>query len=57
MTGNCFRALAGIALAAVLVVALLLFTFTDVWPYMHEVIWQQSWKPVCARPDGSVGFC
>lgn len=30
---------------------------TDVWPYMHEVIWQHSWKPVCADPNGKLVFC
>lgn len=38
-------------------VALALFAFTDVWPYMHEVIWQQSWKPVCDYGHGKLEFC
>ena len=37
--------------------AIALFAFTDVSPYMHEVIWQHSWKPVCAQPDGTTRFC
>lgn len=38
-------------------VALVVFGFTDVWPYMREVIWQQSWHPVCPLPNGGLEFC
>jgi hypothetical protein len=38
-------------------VVLLTFMFTDVWPYMHEVIWQHSWRPVCNDGHGHMEFC
>jgi len=34
-----------------------IFAFTDMWPYMHEVIWQHSWHPVCPLPRGGLEFC
>jgi hypothetical protein len=45
------------ALVLILLVAMVLFGFTDTWPYMHEVIWQQSWHPVCPLPNGGLEFC
>lgn len=36
---------------------IVLFALTDTWPYMHEVIWQQSWHPVCPLPNGGLEFC
>lgn len=49
--------LIGWLLAAMIGITIMVFAFTDVWPYMHEVIWQQSWKPVCPGPHGEVVFC
>lgn len=40
-----------------LLVTLGVFGFTDAWPYMHEVIWQHSWHPVCPLPNGGLEFC
>lgn len=51
-----FRIACWVAVAALLAVTAL-FVFTDVSPYMHEVVWQHSWKPVCAQPDGTTRFC
>lgn len=39
------------------VIGIAVIAFTDVWPYMHEVIWQQSWKPVCDYGHGHLEFC
>ena len=46
-----------LAVAIVVVGVVALFAFTETWPYMHEVIWQRSWKPVCPAPAGGLGFC
>jgi hypothetical protein len=42
---------------ALLIAFLVVFGFTDTWPYMHEVIWQHSWHPVCPLPNGGLEFC
>jgi hypothetical protein len=49
--------LAWYVLCAIVVIVVLVFAFTDVWPYMHEVIWQHSWKPVCDYGHGRLEFC
>lgn len=53
--GALFWALRG--LAVLFLITMIVLAFTDTWPYMHEVIWQQSWKPVCIQPNGQMGFC
>lgn len=47
----------GWVLGGLLAVFVVVMLSTDVWPYMHEVFWQHSWKPVCTAPDGRVVFC
>jgi hypothetical protein len=47
----------GWTIVALVIAASFLFWFTDVWPFMHEVMIQQSWKPVCPGPNGAVVFC
>lgn len=44
-------------LALAFLFAIIVFTFTDAWPWMHEVIVQQSWRPVCLATDGMLHFC
>lgn len=49
--------LLGILAAIAFLLGFLLVAATDIWPWAHEVIVQQSWKPVCDRPDGTLYFC
>jgi hypothetical protein len=49
--------LIGILFGIALILGFMFVALTDAWPYMHEVIWQQSWRPVCPLPNGGLEFC